>query len=158
MGRFIKYMPDLKGKLIICPMPAWEEGGSRSAGMGGTGTSITNQCNDIGTAKEFLAAAKLSKEGSLKTWTILGFDPIRNDVYDMHEINEDNMYTEYFGNGIMDVVKSVKDEINPVHLNLLYPDATNLIARTTLFKVLKEQSMTPEEGLKSAAQELRSKK
>nr|WP_318036087.1 ABC transporter substrate-binding protein [Halobacillus salinarum] len=34
MGRFLDNMPDLKGKIAIRPMPAWEEGGKRSAGMG----------------------------------------------------------------------------------------------------------------------------
>lgn len=72
MGRFTDYMPELKGKMIIKPMPAWTPGGSRSAGMGGTGTSITNQCKNLELAKEFLTSAKLSKKGSLKTWTLLG--------------------------------------------------------------------------------------
>lgn len=155
MGRFTDYMPELKGKMAIKPMPAWTEGGLRSAGMGGTGTSITNQCKNRELAKEFLSAAKLSKEGSLKTWTLLGFDPIRKDVYDMPEINIDNKYTDYFGKGIMDVVKSLKDEISPVNLGQLYPDATILVNRTTLFKALYEQSLTPEEGLREAAAELR---
>jgi arabinosaccharide transport system substrate-binding protein len=156
MGRFTDYMPELKGKMVIKPMPAWTEGGSRTAGMGGTGTSITIQSKNQELAKEFLAAAKLSKGGSLKTWTLLGFDPIRKDVYNMPELNVDNKYTEYFGKGIMDVVKSVKDEINPVNLGPLYPDATMYVNRTTLFKVLSEQSLTPEDGLKKAALELRS--
>lgn len=157
MGRFTDYIPELKGKMVIKPMPAWTKDGLRSAGMGGTGTSITNQCKDRQLAKEFLAAAKLSKEGSLKTWTLLGFDPIRKDVYDMPELNIDNKYTEYFGKGIMDVVKSLKDEISPVNLGQLYPDATILVNRTTLFKVLYERSLTPEEGLREAAAELRAK-
>lgn len=155
MGRFTDYMPELKGKMVIEPMPAWTSGGPRTAGMGGTGTSITVQCKDRELAKEFLSEAKLSKEGSLKTWTLLGFDPIRKDVYDMPELNVDNKYTEYFGKEIMDVVKSVKDEINPVNLGSLYPDATMLVNRTTLFKVLQERSLTPEEGLREAAAELR---
>jgi ABC-type sugar transport system, periplasmic component len=158
MGRFTDYMPDLKGKMIIRPMPAWTADGARSAGMGGTGTSITNQCRNQELAKEFLASAKLSKEGSLKTWTLLGFDPIRKDVYDMQDLNVDNKYTEYFGKGIMNVVKSVKDEINAVNLGPLYSDATMLVNRTTLFKVLYEQSLSPEEGLKEAAAELRTEK
>ena len=155
MSRFTDYMPELKGKMVIKPMPAWTVGGLRTAGMGGTGTSITNQCKNQELAKEFLSAAKLSKEGSLKTWTLLGFDPIRKDVYDMPELNVDNKYTDYFGKGIMDVIKSIKDEVSPVNLGQLYPDATMLVNRTTLFKVLYEQSLTPEEGLKEAAATLR---
>src|SRR5690606_27459681 len=42
-SRFVEYMPDLSGKIVMKPMPAWEEGGFRSAGMGGTGTAVTKQ-------------------------------------------------------------------------------------------------------------------
>src|SRR5699024_8610580 len=69
MGRFIDNMPDLEGKIAIRPLPAWEEGGKRSAGMGGTGTVVTNQSEETDLAKEFLAYAKLSDEGSANLWT-----------------------------------------------------------------------------------------
>ncbi|RUU68336.1 extracellular solute-binding protein, partial [Mesorhizobium sp. M7A.F.Ca.MR.362.00.0.0] len=68
--------PDLKGKIVIKPMPAWSEGAPRSAGMGGTGTVVTNQSKDPDVAKKFLAYAKLSKEGNIEIWKQLGFDPI----------------------------------------------------------------------------------
>lgn len=34
MGRFTDYMPDLKGKIIIKPMPVFKQGEMRSSGMG----------------------------------------------------------------------------------------------------------------------------
>ncbi|HLU23234.1 MAG TPA: ABC transporter substrate-binding protein, partial [Bacillaceae bacterium] len=82
MGRFTDYMEDLRGKMVIRPMPAWEEGGNRSAGMGGTGTVVTNQTEHAELAKDFLAFAKLSKEANIKLWTVLGFDPPRWDVWE----------------------------------------------------------------------------
>jgi len=157
MGRFLEYMPDLKGKMVIRPLPVWQQGGKRSAGMGGTGTVITNQCKQQALGKEFLAAAKLSREGSIKTWTILGFDPIRWDVWDDPKMSEPNKYTDYFGNGIFAMLKNIKDEINPIVITEKYPAAVNLVQKSVVFKALKEKSQTPEQALKSAADELRSK-
>ncbi|TXF96267.1 extracellular solute-binding protein, partial [Lactobacillus delbrueckii subsp. bulgaricus] len=79
MGRFIDYMPDLKGKIAIRPLPAWKEGGDRSAGLGGTATVVPKQSKHVELAKEFLAFAKGSEEGNKKLWSVLGFDPLRWD-------------------------------------------------------------------------------
>lgn len=157
MGRFIQYMPELKNKIVIRPLPVWEPGGKRSAGMGGTGTVITHQCKSQDLAKRFLAAAKISREGSIKTWTILGFDPIRWDVWDDPKMSEPNQYTDYFGDGIFEMLKEIKDEINPIIITEKYPAAVNLVQKSVAFKALKEKSQTPEEALKSAAKELRNK-
>jgi arabinosaccharide transport system substrate-binding protein len=157
MGRFLAYMPDLKGKITIAPAPSWTEGGTRSAGMGGTGTSITVQCKNQELAKEFLATAKLSREGSIKTWTILGFDPLRWDVWDAPEMTAPNDFTDYFenGTGIFNVLLEVKDEINPIVITEKYPAAINLLKANATFKAVKEQSATPEEVLEQIADELR---
>jgi len=155
MGRFLEYMPDLKGKIVIRPMPSWEPGGKRSAGMGGTGTVVTKQSKQLELAKQFLGYAKLSKEGNIRVWKTMGFDPIRWDVWDAPEIKEKNKYTDYFGEGIFDVLLEIKDEITPVNITEKTPQAIDLIRKDVLFKPLKENSMTPEDALKKAADELR---
>ncbi len=157
MGRFLAYMPDLKGKILIAPAPAWTEGGARSAGMGGTGTSITIQCKNQELAKEFLAAAKLSREGSIKTYTKLGFDPLRWDVWNDPAMTAPNDFTDYFvnGTGIFNVLLEVKDEINPIVITDKYPSAINLLKANATFKAVKEQSATPKEVLTQIADELR---
>ncbi|CQR57234.1 ABC transporter substrate-binding protein [Paenibacillus riograndensis] len=127
MNRFTDHMPDLKGNIIIRPMPAWEEGGNRSAGMGGTATSITNQAKNPGLIKEFLAYAKLSKEGNLQVWKQLGFDPIRTDVWSDPAMKESNKFTDYFGTDIFDTLLSVKDEIAPVHIREKSPEVFDAI-------------------------------
>lgn len=155
MGRFVQYMPDLKGKMIIRPLPVWEKGGNRSAGMGGTGTVVTIQSKNKDLAVRFLAAAKLSKEGAIKTWTILGFDPIRWDVWTDPAMRADNQFTAYFGRDIFEMLIQIKDQINPTVITEKYPLAIDLLKRNVCFKALKEQSQTPEEALKAAAKELR---
>ncbi|WPZ16923.1 sugar ABC transporter substrate-binding protein [Geobacillus subterraneus] len=155
MVRFTDYMPDLKGKIIIKPMPKWTADGKRSAGMGGTGTAITNQCKNVELAKEFLAFAKLSKEANIQIWKQLGFDPIRWDVWSDPALKEPNKYTEYFGDYIFDVLMSVKDEINSPTVTENTPKMNELVVQTVLYKVLKEKSMSPEQALKKVADEMR---
>lgn len=138
MGRFTDYMPDLKGKMAIRPMPAWDEGGYRSATMGGTGTSITVQSKNIDLAKEFLAFAKLSPEGNLKIWEILGFDPINTTVWDRPEMKEPNAFTDYFGENLFDTLIEVQDEFYDVHLTEKSPMMENLMETDGLIRIFQD--------------------
>jgi len=155
MNRFTDYMPALEGKIAIRPLPLWEENGSYAAGMGGTGTAITNQCKDIELAKEFLAFSKLSVEGALKCWTLLGFDPLRWDVWEMDEMKEPNKFTNYYGTEVFDMLVELRDKLPSINITDKFPNAQTLVQSSVVFKVLSEQSMTPEEALKAAAAELR---
>lgn len=154
MGRFTQYMPDLKGKMAVRPMPAFE-GGKASAGEGGTGTAITNQTKYQELCLELMAEAKLSKEGSIKTWTILGFDPIRKDAWADPAMTAANQYTDYFGTDVFSTLQSIVGDIGGLNLTEKYPDAISLVSKNVMFKALKEESQTPEEALKAAADELR---
>ncbi|MDV3429185.1 MAG: sugar ABC transporter substrate-binding protein [Bacillota bacterium] len=156
MGRFEQYMPDLKGKIIVRPMPTFP-GGKKSAGMGGTASVITNQTKSVDLAKQFMAEAKLSKEGSIKTWTILGFDPIRKDAWTDPAMSAPNKYTDYFGTDVFKTLQSVVGDISGLNLTENYPDAATQVQKNIMFKALKEQSQTPEQALKEAADEINKK-
>ncbi len=153
MGRFTQYMPDLKDKIVIRPMPTFPEG-KKSAGMGGTGTAVTAQSKNVDLAVDFLAEAKLSLEGSIKTWTILGFDPIRSDAWSDPAMTADNQYTQYFGKDIFSTLQSIVADVGAINYGDLYPTASTLIQKNVLFKVLQEKSETPEQALKKANEEL----
>lgn len=156
MGRFVDSMPDLEGQIAIRPMPAWEEGGNRSAGMGGTGTVVTNQAEDTELAKEFLAYAKLSEEGNYNLWRDLGFDPPRWQTWEDPEIQEaDSVYFDYFGDNIFDVLLDVRDEINPINYTEYTPDAVSEYNTFVTDSVLRQRSQTPQEGLEEAADNVR---
>lgn len=157
MGRFLEYMPDLKGKIAIRPLPSWDSGGKRSAGMGGTGTVITTQAKEKQLAKDFLAFVKLSEEGNIKIWTELGFDPPRWDVWDSPALKEPNRFSEYFGDGIFDMLLEIRNEIDSPATSELTPHASDLIRTAVLFRSLEEKSATPEQALKDAASELRNR-
>ncbi len=157
LNRFTDYMPDLNGKMAVTTMPVWTEDGGNSAGLGGTGTSITNQCQNVDFVKEFLYFAKISREGAIRTWTQLGFDPIRTDIYDDPEMTKPNAFTDYFGNDVYAVMDATAASITSLSTsNPLYPEALTLVQKTVMFEVLSEKSKTPEESLKNAADQLRS--
>ena len=111
MGRFTDYMPDLKGKILVMPNPVFEVGQPRSVGLGGTGTSITKQCKNPDLAMDFLAFAKLSEEGNLKIWEIMGFDPIRKAMWTSEELKKPNKFIDYFANFPFEALLAVQDEI-----------------------------------------------
>lgn len=154
MGRFVDNMPDLQGKIAIKPMPAWSAGGARSAGMGGTATVVTNQSSNPELAAEFLAFAKLSREGNIELWTQLGFDPPRMEVWESDELKEPNQFTEYFGDNIFDVLVEVSDEIMPVNTGEKLPEMITEVQSKVMFRTLSELE-DPETVLKEVANQLR---
>ncbi|MCX7711698.1 MAG: extracellular solute-binding protein, partial [Clostridia bacterium] len=151
-----RYMPDLKGKIAIRPMPVFS-GSKKSAGMGGTGTAVTVQSKNVELAKEFLAFAKLSKEGSIKTWTILGFDPIRADAWSDPAMAADNQYTQYFGKDIFATLQSIVGDVGAINVGEKFPAAVSLVQKNVIFKALKEKSQEPDAALKAANEELKKK-
>ena len=156
MNRFTDYMPDLKGKIAIRPAPAWTPGGTRSSGLGGTGTVVTNQAKNIELTKEFLAFAKLSEEGNIRIWEFLGFDPPRWSVWDDPAMNQPNKFTQYFTNkDIFGLLLEVKDEINPITVTAKLPECIGLVQRDVMFQVLGDRSKTPAQALRDAANKLR---
>ncbi|QMV45089.1 extracellular solute-binding protein [Cohnella cholangitidis] len=154
MNRFTDEMPDLKGKMILRPMPAWEEGGNRSAGMGGTGLSITNQTKSLDLSKKFLSYAKLSKEGNIQVWKQLGMDPIRTEVWSDPAMKEPNKFTDYFGTDIFDTLLEIKDEIYPVNIREISPKVFDAIRNEAIPKIFQFNE-DPEAVLKKIADTLR---
>ena len=140
MSRFINYMPELSGKIAIAPAPVFEDGQDRSVGGGGTGTVVTNQFNDVELAKEFLAFAKLSEEGNIKVWEILGFDPVNTVVWENEEVtnNPDNQYIQYFKNNPFDVLKEIRNEIGLTKVVANSPSINEVFCTTTLNSIFED--------------------
>lgn len=152
MNRFTDYMSDLSGKILIRPMPRFTKGGARSAGMGGTGTSVTRQAKDIQLAKDFLMFAKGSREGNILIWEDLGFDPPRWDVWDAPEMNTSNKFTKFYLNDdIFGMLLEIKDEIQPVNIKEKLPAVIDRLKSTVMIQALQQQNKSPREALKEAA-------
>jgi arabinosaccharide transport system substrate-binding protein len=152
MGRFTDYMPDLKGKIAIRPLPRWTKGGNRSAGMGGTGTAAITLSKNVQLAKEFVVFAKGSKEGNIEIWKRLGFDPVRWDVWSDPAMNEPNKFTQFFTNkNIFQTLLQVKDEIVPVNVNSNMVKVIDQIRQKTFVEAIQDK-VPAAQALKEAAQ------
>lgn len=165
LNRFTDYMPELKGKMAIRPMPIFDgspevygvKSKYTSTGMGGTGTAVIKTSKNLELAKAFLYYAKGSKEGQIEIWKRLGFDPLRTDVWTDKAVREPNKFTEYYqnGTGLFDVLTKVKDGFNGTVVSGNYPAIIDTVKHKVMFQVLSDQSKTPEQALKDAAAELR---
>lgn len=156
MTTFVNFMPDLKGKMIVRPLPRWKKGGIRSAALGGTGTFITDQCKKVALAKEFLKEAKLTRDANIRIWNIMGIDPSRVDIYDELKKLPLNKFTGYFANGneIVSLMIQLKNEINPVNYGKLFPLLKDIYRSETAYNVFAAKKQTPKEAMDQLQQEL----
>lgn len=153
MSRYIDYMPDIKGKVYVRPMPK-DEGDALSAGIGGTGTAVTLQSKNVDLSVELLGHLKLTKEANIRFWEHAKFDPPRWDVWDTESLQQPD---EYFGNEkIFNMLLQVKDDIRSPHSGDLLTAAQDIVMNTVMFQAL-EQDQDPATVLKNAADELRAK-
>lgn len=153
-SRFTDYMPDLAGKIKLAPMPLWADGGHKSAQMGGTGTAVVASSENVELAKEWLAFAKLSFEGNIQAWRMLGNDPIMMDVYGSEELAAPNKFFDFFGDDMFDVVSSVLDDIPNTALTDKYPIAIDLVKSTLAYDAF-ELRLDAADVAQNCADELR---
>lgn len=133
MGRFTDYCADLEGKMAIYPIPVWNEGDTREVLQGGTGTSVIKGTENEELAKEFLAFAKLSKEGCTYEWDNLGFDPIRTELWEDPAITEnpDNKFLSYFTTNPFDILKENGTDLTAPDISGTYSATYSTLVSTT---------------------------
>ncbi len=137
MSRYTNYMPELSGKVAIAAAPTFEENSAvKSVGGGGTGTAVVAGKDNADLAAEFLAYAKLSEEGNVMIWDLLGFDPCNMSVWEDEAVthNEENAFVQYFVNNPFDVLNEIKDGIGGLdsHASASYPSINTMFSSVTL--------------------------
>jgi ABC-type sugar transport system, periplasmic component len=76
LGGFFKdLVPDMSGKWKAMPLPAWEEGGTRTSVLGGTGAAIISTSPYVEEAWKFLEFAMLSVEGNVRRYELTTLFP-----------------------------------------------------------------------------------
>jgi len=146
-------MEGMEGKIIPRPMPIFEEDGYTTAMGGGTTTVATDQCpeDELQLAEDFVAFGKLTYEAGVQVATVLGFDPIRMDVYDDPALQEP---VEFLNNEpLFQIIKSELGNVAPEYTGPLFPAARDAIATQVLFEVL-ENGADPAETLAAAAEQV----
>ena len=123
MSRFLNYLPDQSGKWAIAACPVYKAGQPRSVGIGGTGTVVMKTSKNADLAAQWLAWAKLSKEGTTQIWKILGFDPTNMSLWTDPAITKDtsNKYIKYFKTNPFDVLNEIKNEIGMIKSTSVSP-------------------------------------
>lgn len=159
MGRFLGFMPDLAGKVAVRPLPVWEAGGARSAGIGGTGTAVTNQTRHPQLAKDFLAYAKLTVESNIKLWEVLRFDPPRwGGVWDHPALLVPDQYFHNERVFATLLALAENNEIPSPNMGTLAADAQTIVRQSVMPWVFEARSHTPAQALRQAAEELRARR
>jgi arabinosaccharide transport system substrate-binding protein len=155
MTRFPDNMESLCGKMVIEPMPVFEEGGFTTTMQGGTGTAVTDQtpADKQALAKEFVTWAKLTKQGQESIWTDLGFDPYRPDVYEDEALRKpDPCFSDEI---TFDIIKSELANVAPEYTGPAYPQAQDYFAQTLINDVIVNH-VDPIEALDTAQQTIES--
>jgi arabinosaccharide transport system substrate-binding protein len=70
-------------------------------------------------------------------------------------MKQSNKYIDYFGPDVFDILYTIKDEFNPLNIAPQYPRGIVILQKTVMPNVLENESMTPAQALKTAADELR---
>ncbi len=142
MSRFKDYMPEMEGKYDITKIPVFEEGQPSSVGIGGTGTVVTNQCENPELAAEWLAWAKLSEEGEKYIWNELGFDVCNTAYWSDEEFayDENNYYNTFFRVKPYEILNALAEnnEIGRIYSTSASPTINDYFCTTTLNEVLEE--------------------
>ncbi len=153
MSRFTNYMPEMEGKYDITTCPVFEEGQKCSVGIGGTGTVVTEQSENPELAAEFLAWAKLSKEGESYIWSELGFDVCNSSLWfdDDFAFDESNQYNTFFRVKPYEVLRELADAdaIGTIYTTTVSPTLNDYMCTTTLNEVF-EDGMDIDEALAEA--------
>ncbi len=158
MSRFTAYMPDLKGKIAIAPAPVIDGAKVKTVGGGGTGTAVPSVGEHKELAAEFIAYAKLSKDGNEEIWKTLGFDPMNTSMWKDEAITRDpnNEYVQYFKTNPFDALNAVADSIGLLKsaTSPNSPSVGNLFTTETLNNIF--ESGTPvEDALGQAESDLK---
>jgi len=155
MSRFLNYMPEMEGKWAIAPCPVFEEGHPRSVGIGGTGTVVSLQSKNQELAAEYITWAKLSYEGNVKIWDVLGFDTCNTEIWSDPKITQDtsNKYIKYFVTNPFDTLNEIKDEIGMIKVGRINPAISEQFNLTILNNVF-ENGADIDEELRTAQEAL----
>lgn len=158
MSRFTAYMPELKGKIAVAPAPVVDGAKVKTVGGGGTGTAVPTAGKNVDLAAEFIAYAKLSKDGNVEIWKTLGFDPLNTSMWADESITHDpeNKTIQYFKTNPFEAFNAVSDSIGLLVSGTSpnFPSVNNLFTTETLNNMF--ESGTPVgEALKQAQSDLK---
>lgn len=157
MSRFVDYMPDLAGKIVIAPAPVDPGAKWATVGGGGTGTAVPSAGANTQLAADFISYAKLSKDGNIGIWETLGFDPVNKSLWTDKAVthNPENKFNKYFQNNLFDVLNPLGETIGNLSSfsDPAFPSVNNTMITETLNAIF-EKGADIEDTLEQAQSDL----
>jgi len=89
---------------------------------------------------------------------LLGFDPLRHDVWTDPAMKARNKFTDYYGTGIFDILYPIRNEFNPINITAFYPQGITVLQKSVMPAALENETKTPAQALRDGANELRALK
>ena len=69
----------------------------------------------------------MSYDAGLQSWLLLGFDPIRTDLYGSEDLKQDNKFFQYYEDNIFAAIEGTLDSVAPTCLIDTYPTAADIV-------------------------------
>ncbi|MFA5293616.1 MAG: extracellular solute-binding protein [Phycisphaerae bacterium] len=109
---------NLKGKMALMPLPAWEKGGRRTSTWGGTGLAITEQSKNKELAWELAKYLYLNKEDFSERFALLNIIPPLKEAWNLPAFQVQNEY--YSGQKIGRLYAELAPETPPDYVGAYY--------------------------------------
>jgi arabinosaccharide transport system substrate-binding protein len=150
-GFFKDNAPELAGMWKAAPLPAWEEGGSRTSVFGGTGATIIATSPHVEVAWDFLQFAMLSEEGNVRRFELTNlFPPFYPAMENERLLFED----EYFSDQVLGEVFASVAPGTPPQYQSPYRTQMNALLDAA-FQDILDGNRTPEEVFREVADTIR---
>ena len=79
--------------------------------------------------------AVLFLPGLLWAWLLLGFDPIRTDLYGSEDLKQDNKFFQYYEDNIFAAIEGTLDSVAPTCLIDTYPVAADIVKQQMAYNL-----------------------
>ncbi|HBG26437.1 MAG: hypothetical protein A2Y10_10015 [Planctomycetes bacterium GWF2_41_51] len=109
---------DLKGKMALMPLPAWEKGGRRTSTWGGTGLAITEKSKNKELAWELAKFLYLNKKDFSDRFAMLNVIPPLKEAWDLPAFQVEDEY--YSGQKIGQIYAELAPETPPDYVGAYY--------------------------------------
>lgn len=144
--------PDTAGLWKAQPLPLWEDGVSNTSTHGGTGLTMTTFARDKELAWEFMEMAQLTKENAILRYQLTHLYPPLKAAVGAPELEGTD---EFFGGQRIGALFGELGANVPPQYNTPFTANWNNIWGQRYWPEVVDKRLSPEEGLKKAADELR---
>lgn len=152
LGGFLKgwIAPATEGKWGVIPMPAWEEGGIRTANSGGSSLYITNQAKNVDNAWKFVEYALTRTTPQLAMYKSQDLFPSLKVAYESDVFDQADPY--FAGQKQRRLFANLADDIKPFYYTPDFDEAATYVS-TALEEIALGAEL--EEMFKEAAEKTR---